>query len=63
MSKQERLILAAHRVWQAYLKFGPVDDGRPEGEEFTVALEELSKAKEEAKYSVLSHRSCGHKHE
>lgn len=35
------LLLAAQRTWKAFLKFGPVNDGRPEGDAFTVALENL----------------------
>lgn len=37
------LTLAARRVWRAYLAWGPVDDGRPEGDKFTEALEELER--------------------
>lgn len=41
MSKPSNLHLAARRVWKAYLKYGPVDDGRPEGDEFEQALDGL----------------------
>jgi hypothetical protein len=44
------LILAAQRVWKAYLAYGPVDDGRREGKMFEAALDKLMKAAVEAKY-------------
>ena len=37
-----KLVGAARRVWRAFLKFGPVDDGRPEGDEFDRSLIALS---------------------
>ena len=44
------LIKVADRVWKAYLKFGPVDDGRPEGEEFSDALDHLRGISREIAY-------------
>jgi hypothetical protein len=38
---KDRLVEAANRVWHAWGKWGPVDDGRPEGDEFNEALLEL----------------------
>lgn len=32
------LYRASDRVWKASMKYGPVDDGRPEGDEFDEAL-------------------------
>src|SRR5688572_16248562 len=55
-----RLIQAADRVWRAFLKYGPVDDGRPEGDEFDDALVELRatarfvKAQADAERNVLA---------
>jgi hypothetical protein len=46
----KRLIDAAGRVHKAFLKYGPVDDGRPEGDEFDAALEELMCAEVEARF-------------
>jgi hypothetical protein len=37
----QKLIDAANRVWAASLKYGPVDNGTPEGDEFDDALLEL----------------------
>ncbi len=45
----DNLIAAAERVWKAFLAYGPVDDGRPEGDEFDAALTALMEAKHEAK--------------
>jgi hypothetical protein len=44
------LVKAARRTWRAFLKFGPVDDGRPEGDEFDASLTGLKEAAREAKY-------------
>jgi hypothetical protein len=38
---KDKLVKAADRVWRAWGKWGPVDDGRPEGDEFDEALLEL----------------------
>ena len=38
------LIRAAVAAWNAYIKFGPVDDGRPEGEAFEESLDALMAA-------------------
>lgn len=38
------LLDAAKRVWQAYLNWGPVDDGTPQGIEFEEALGALRQA-------------------
>lgn len=46
----KRLIQTAEAVWQAYLNYGPVDDGRPEGTAFDAALTALMEAKVEARY-------------
>jgi hypothetical protein len=35
---KHKLFEAADRVWKASQKYGPVDDGRPEGDEFDDAL-------------------------
>jgi hypothetical protein len=45
----EALVLAAERADAAYSKYGPVEDGRPEGRRFERALDRLSKALIEAK--------------
>ncbi len=37
----DELNAAAGRVWDAFLDYGPVDDGRPEGDEFDAALDNL----------------------
>jgi hypothetical protein len=47
----EKLRKAARRVQKAFLKFGPVDDGRPEGEEFEAALDALADAEAEERYA------------
>jgi hypothetical protein len=39
--ERQKLVRAARRVWRAFLAWGPVDDGRPEGDEFDRALIEL----------------------
>ena len=43
-SARDRLERAANRTWEAYRKYGPVDDGRPEGDEFEAALDALKSA-------------------
>ncbi len=54
MTDKERKI--AREVWNAYLAFGPVDDGRPEGERFTRALNELMNAEVESEGVYNSNR-------
>lgn len=43
------LLKASREVWQAYLGYGPVDDGRPEGDRFSDSLDELMKATVDAR--------------
>lgn len=38
---RREMFAAARRVWAAFLAYGPVDDGRPEGDEFDTALVDL----------------------
>ncbi len=45
---------AAEAVMSAYLAYGPVEDGRPEGKAFEEALDKLSLARFEAKYTLES---------
>jgi hypothetical protein len=44
MPKTQSLLAAAERVWETYLAYGPVDDDRPEGDEFSAALDALMEA-------------------
>ena len=41
MKVKSRIVEAANRVWKAFMRYGPVDDGRPEGDEFDAALMDL----------------------
>jgi hypothetical protein len=41
VGKCRRLADAAVQVWTAYLDYGPVDDGRPEGDAFAESLDNL----------------------
>ncbi len=45
-----KLFAASQRVCEAYLAYGPVDDGRPEGDDFEAALDSLMKATVGAKH-------------
>ena len=45
---------AAEDVWKAFLKYGPVDDGRPEGDRFDASLTKLMEAKCEMKAVLKS---------
>lgn len=40
----EKLLVESRNVWLAFLDYGPVDDGRPEGEAFDAALVKLQEA-------------------
>ena len=40
-SRLPDLLSASDRVWTTFLEYGPVDDGRPEGDEFDAALMNL----------------------
>lgn len=53
---KDRLVEAAHRVWRAFLKFGPVDDGRPEGDEFDDALLHLRATAKRTKFQTTQER-------
>jgi len=48
------LVKAAEVTWDAFLAYGPVDDGRPEGDAFDTALTALMEATCEAKYNPKS---------
>lgn len=48
-AEPDPLLLAVRRVWNAFLAYGPVDDGRPEGDEFDASLMALMEAYHEAK--------------
>jgi hypothetical protein len=50
-----KLQKAARRVWKAYREYGPVDDGRPEGDEFEAALDALMAAEIDERYA----EDCG----
>jgi hypothetical protein len=48
------LVRAAKAAWDAFVRYGPVDDGRPQGEAFDQALDALMKATHEVKYDPAS---------
>jgi hypothetical protein len=50
----DKYTAAANRVWKAFLAYGPVDDGRPEGDKFDEALTHLPS---EARQAARSHRA------
>ncbi len=46
------LVKTARAVWNAFLKFGPVDDGTPQGDRFDKALDRLMAAEIAAKHHL-----------
>ena len=52
----EEVIRAADKVWESFLAYGPVDDGRKNGEEFDAALVELKKQVNKARKRLVASR-------
>jgi hypothetical protein len=53
-----KLRQAAQRVWEAFLNFGPVDDGRPEGDAFDTALIDLRVAAKKYTHQTTVERAA-----
>lgn len=62
MARKERLkdalCEAANRVWETWMKYGPVDDGRPEGDDFDTALMELRLAAKRFRIQATEERKA-----
>lgn len=55
---KDKLAVAADRVWETWRKYGPVDDGRPEGDDFDEALLELRAVSRKHKHQTSSERAA-----
>lgn len=49
--ESKHILPADRKVWKAFRAYGPVNDGRPEGDAFDEALTELMKSTKESTYA------------
>ncbi len=54
---KSKMVEAANRVWKAFMAFGPVDDGRPEGDEFDAALMEMRRIAKQTTHQTSTERA------
>ncbi len=54
----EKLIDDANKCWDAFLNYGPVDDGRPEGDAFDEALMALRTSARKATHYTRDERAA-----